>query len=83
MTETSPALYPLKSSSFWIVFLLNALWINVSEVFRYFAFVIPMLRRSFPEIENIAPMDFAVFARWGIRETILVFAVTGFCLDLF
>lgn len=78
MTEPNLALNPLNSRSFWIILLINALWINVSEVFRYFAFVMPMLRRSFPEIENIAPMDFAVFALWGLWDTILVVAVTGF-----
>jgi len=66
------------SKAFWITAAVNALWINASEVFRYFAFVMPITRESFPQIENVAPMNLTVFAVWGLWDTILLFAVTGF-----
>ncbi|MBT9313455.1 hypothetical protein [Leptothoe kymatousa] len=56
----------------------NTIWINISEVFRYFAFVMPMMRNTFPRIENVAPMNAGVFAIWGLWDTILVIATTGF-----
>ena len=56
--------------------LVNFLWINTSEVFRYFAFVMPMMREAFPNLPDIAPMNVPVFLIWGIWDTILVFAAT-------
>jgi len=58
--------------------LVTAIWINVSEVFRYFAFVMPMMRKSLPMVENVAPMSLGIFAMWGVWDTVLLFAVTGF-----
>lgn len=66
--------------------LIAGIWINVSEVVRYFAFVMPMLRDAFPQIADVAPMDIGVFAIWGLWDTILVLTVTGaiwICLDRF
>lgn len=54
---------------------LNFIWINASEVFRYFAFVMPMMREAFPEIANIAPMDIPVFLVWGVWDTVLILSV--------
>lgn len=73
-----PLANPLISRAFWLTLLINAIWINASEIFRYFVFVMPMLRDSFPQIENVAPMDLIIFARWAVWDTILLFAVTGF-----
>lgn len=73
-----PLANPLMSRAFWLTLLINAIWINVSEIFRYFVFVMPMLRDSFPQLENVAPMDLIIFARWAVWDTILLFAVTGF-----
>lgn len=58
--------------------LINAIWINASEVFRYFVFVMPMMRDAFPQVENVAPMSWPIFAVWGVWDTVLLFAVTGF-----
>ncbi|MEO1017248.1 MAG: hypothetical protein AAFY56_06085 [Pseudomonadota bacterium] len=63
---------------FLLTALVNMIWINASEVFRYFVFIMPMLRESFPQIPTVAPMNLGVFAIWGIWDTILVFATTGF-----
>jgi len=68
---------PLVQRSFIIALLINAIWINISEVFRYFAFVMPMMRDAFPMITNIAPMNLSVFLIWGFWDTILVFGATA------
>ncbi len=76
---------PLRSG-FGLALGLNFLWINVSEVFRYFAFVMPMMRDAFPNIEDVAPMNLSVFLIWGIWDTILVCAATFIpwvCLERF
>lgn len=68
---------PFPWRAFFWTALIAGIWINVSEVLRYFAFVMPMLRDAFPQIGGVAPMDLGVFAIWGIWDTILVLAVTG------
>ena len=73
---TSPPPIPLRA--FALTALINAIWINASEVFRYVAFVMPMMREAFPQVENVAPMNLFVFAHWGLWDTILLLAVTGF-----
>ena len=63
--------------AFWLAVLLNFLWINTSEVFRYFAFVMPLMRSALPQIHDVAPMNLPVFMVWGLWDTVLVFAATG------
>lgn len=48
------------------------IWINLSEVFRYFAFVMPMMRSAMPQVTDVAPMNLSVFLIWGIWDTILI-----------
>jgi len=60
------------------VLLTNLVWINASEVFRYFVFVMPMMRQALPEVPDVAPMSFSIFMIWGIWDTILLLAVSGF-----
>ncbi|WP_245912957.1 hypothetical protein [Litoreibacter ponti] len=54
----------------------NFVWINASEVFRYFAFVMPMMREAFSVVPDVAPMNVPVFLIWGVWDTILVIAAT-------
>ena len=54
----------------------NALWINASEVFRYFVFVMPMMREAFPMVDGVAPMSLSVFLIWGLWDTVLVVSAT-------
>jgi len=54
----------------------NFVWINASEVFRYFAFVMPMMREAFSTVPDVAPMNLAVFMVWAVWDTILVAAAT-------
>ena len=78
MTQSTYLLSTFPSRGFWLTALVNAVWINASEVFRYFVFVMPMMREAFPQVEGIAPMNLPVFAIWGAWDAILVLAVTGF-----
>ncbi len=61
---------------FAVAIAINFLWINVSEVLRYFAFVMPMMRNAFPSLPEIAPMNLTVFMIWGVWDTILVLSAT-------
>ena len=36
-----------------------SIWINVSEIFRYFVFVMPM-------VPDVAPVNLSVFLIWGL-----------------
>ena len=56
--------------------LANFLWINLSEVFRYFVLVMPMMREAFPSVPDIAPMSIPVFLIWGVWDTIMVVTAT-------
>jgi hypothetical protein len=78
MSSTTPIKAKFPTGLFMRAFLINTLWINASEVFRYFAFVMPMMRKALPSVENVAPMNVSVFAIWGGWDTILVTIVTLF-----
>jgi hypothetical protein len=57
---------------------INALWINTSEVFRYFVFVMPMMRAALPGVQNVAPMSLPVFLIWAVWDTIVQTALMMF-----
>ena len=65
------------SKAFLFALLVNTVWINASEVFRYFVFVMPMMREALPGVGNVALMDLIVFASWGVWDTILVVVSTS------
>lgn len=56
--------------------LLAFLWINASEVFRYFAFVMPMTRTAMSQVADAAPMTIPVFLVWGAWDTLLFACVS-------
>lgn len=60
------------------VLLANLIWISASEIFRYFVFVMPMMRAALPMVPDIAPMDGWVFLIWGVWDSILWLIVTFF-----
>ncbi|MFN3213139.1 MAG: hypothetical protein ACE37M_08540 [Henriciella sp.] len=64
--------------AFWLALGLNFIWINISEVARYFGLVKPMLHDAFPEADHIPAVTPAIFASWIIWDTILILAATGF-----
>jgi hypothetical protein len=55
---------------------LNLIWVNLSEVFRYFAFVMPMMRDAMAMVPDVAPMNFPTFMIWGVWDTLVVLAIT-------
>lgn len=57
---------------------LTYLWINASEIFRYFVFVMPMTRSAMPQVANAAPMSLPVFLVWGLWDTLLFASVSVF-----
>ena len=75
LTALAPS--PAGRSLVWTVLIL-AVWINASEVFRYFVFVMPMMREALSDVANVAPMNLPVFLIWGVWDTILLLAVAGF-----
>ena len=64
------------STTIWFALLLNFVWINLSEVFRYFVFVRPMMQEALPALPDVAPMSVPIFLIWGVWDTILVISVT-------
>jgi hypothetical protein len=56
---------------FIIIVLLVSIWVNASEVFRYFIIVMPETREFLATVPNVAPMDWGVFLIWGVWDTLL------------
>ncbi|MEM1298504.1 MAG: hypothetical protein AAGH68_04425 [Pseudomonadota bacterium] len=55
----------------WAV-LAVSIWVNASEVARYFLLVMPAMRDSLAVVPDIAPMNLPVFLIWGLWDTVLV-----------
>lgn len=58
-----------------LALVLTFLWINVSEVFRYLVFVMPMTRAAMPKVTDAAPMSTSVFLIWAAWDTVLFVCV--------
>lgn len=56
---------------FLLITLITSIWINISEVFRYFVLVMPRTKVFFHNKEGIAEMDWGIFAIWGFWDTLL------------
>jgi hypothetical protein len=62
----------MKLRTFWMTFFITTIWINASEVFRYFVIVMPGVRAELAVVPDVAPMNlFPVFAIWGAWDTLL------------
>lgn len=57
--------------SFLIITLITSIWINVSEVFRYFILVMPQVKAYWNNLEHIADMNWFIFSIWGLWDTLL------------
>ena len=58
--------------TFIIVTFLVSIWVNASEVFRYFIFVMPKTREYLSMVPNVADMNFyPIFLIWGAWDTLL------------
>lgn len=66
MTNTN---FNLKQ--FIIITLITSIWINISEVFRYFVLVMPRVKSFFDNKAGVAEMDWGIFAIWGFWDTLL------------
>jgi len=78
MSQTNDGHQANASTAFWLALGLNFVWINISEVARYFGLIKPMLHDSFPTAEHIATVTPLIFASWMLWDTILIIAATGF-----
>ena len=74
ITRTSASAFDL--TPFMSALAVNFLFINASEVFRYFVFVMPMMRDAFPGLPDVAPMNLPVFLIWGAWDCVLVITAT-------
>jgi hypothetical protein len=68
--DVTQSKFPMRN--FILTCFLVSIWVNISEVFRYFVFVMPMTRENFAIVSGIAPMNLPVFLVWGVWDTILV-----------
>ncbi|WP_420571332.1 hypothetical protein [Kordia sp.] len=65
----TPTKFNLKQ--FIVITLLTSIWIHISEVFRYFIFVVPSTQSFFNDQADIANIDLSIFAIWGFWDTLL------------
>ena len=65
-----------QTQGLWLALGVNFVWINASEVFRYFVFVMPMMRDTLAVVPDVAPMSLGIFLRWGIWDCLLVAVAT-------
>jgi hypothetical protein len=56
---------------FILTTLIVSIWINISEVFRYFVIVKPMMGEYLSILPGVVPMNWSIFASWGVWDTIL------------
>ncbi|KZS41100.1 hypothetical protein AWE51_23390 [Aquimarina aggregata] len=60
-----------RPKQFVLIILITSVWINISEVFRYFVLVMPRVKQFFEYKEGIAEMDWVIFTIWGFWDTLL------------
>jgi len=56
---------------FIVVTVIVSLWVNASEVFRYFVLVRPEMHEYLSVVENVADMNWIIFIIWGLWDTLL------------
>lgn len=64
---------------FIVITIITSLWVNASEVFRYFVLVRPEMHEYLSVVPNVADMNLAIFSIWGLWDTLL----TGLYVFLF
>jgi hypothetical protein len=70
---------PFPAKAFALTCLVVSLWINASEIFRYFTFVMPLTRETLEVLPGVAPMNLSVFLVWGAWDTILTVMAVWYC----
>ncbi len=66
--------------------LITSIWVNISEVFRYFIIVVPSLKKHLALLTDFAPVNLTVISVWGIWDTILtagIVFVTWLCFKVY
>jgi hypothetical protein len=61
----------LTTKKFILISLLVSIWVNASEVLRYFLLVRTEMQSTLSMVPNVASMDLKIFSIWGIWDTIL------------
>ena len=56
---------------FIVITIITSLWVNASEVFRYFVLVRPEMHEYLSVVPNVADMNWGIFAIWGLWDTLL------------
>lgn len=69
--------FPLRG--FVIVTLVASLWVHASENFRFFLFIIPMMRETLSMVPDVVPMNPVIFASWGFWDTLLTAMTVMMC----
>ena len=54
-----------------LIAFITSLWVNASEMFRYYIIVRPEMQQYFEHIPDVAPANIAVFGIWGVWDIIL------------
>lgn len=68
-----------------IIVLITSIWINASEIVRYFCFVQPAMQAHWSDLDGIAEMNLGIFTIWGLWDTILslvLVLITGLVLKV-
>lgn len=58
---------------------LNLVWMNVSEVFRYFVVVKPLVRSDFAFVPGITPDTPLIAMLWAVWDAVLILVTTTIC----
>jgi hypothetical protein len=85
-SKNSKVMTTIFPNGFLKVTLITSIWINASEVFRYFVIVMPKMREHLAVVPNVAPMNWWVFSIWGVWDTILtasIVFITWLCLKTY
>lgn len=61
----------ISINKFILVTIMVSIWINISEIFRYFIIVMPRVKAFFEYKTGIAEMNVIIFSIWGIWDTLL------------
>lgn len=77
MRSDSEPLSPFPFRAFFSTCLLVNIWIGISQTFRYFVVVVPMMRAAYPENADIVPITVPVILAWGIWIAIYLFWATS------
>ncbi len=62
---------PFQMNDFLVITLIVSIWVNASEVFRYFVLVRPEMHEYLSVVPGVADMDWGIFVIWGFWDTLL------------